>query len=293
MTDHKEKMKDRIVGCIVGGAIGDAYGGVRERGGIWISDDTQLTLATCEAICGAGAVSPEAIAEGFAREFRGRRFRWVGSSTLKALRDLEAGAHWALAGAKGERTAGNGAAMRIAPLAFLLDPHNASDRVTIRDVCRITHHNDEAYCGALAVLLAIRLAESALWQIESNTFRQIAEPLPDSHVKDRLFLVADAGADTPLVDLAAHFGASGFVAETVPMAIAAAMRTMSSKIESVVAELAEIDGDMDTIGSIAGQIAGANLGLSRLPPEMIAAMSESAQVLDSASRFAEFVVHGI
>jgi ADP-ribosylglycohydrolase len=71
------------------------------------------------------------------------------------LRDLEAGAQWALAGAKGERTAGNGAAVRIAPLTFLLDPFDATDHVIIHDVCRITHHNDEGYCGALAVLIAI------------------------------------------------------------------------------------------------------------------------------------------
>src|SRR5262245_24138963 len=71
--------------------------------------------------------------------------RWavpgLGSSTLKALRDLSAGAHWALAGARGEYAAGAGAAMRIAPLAFLLDPASADDRVLIRDVARITHHS--------------------------------------------------------------------------------------------------------------------------------------------------------
>ena len=37
--------------------------------------------------------------------------------------------------------------MRIAPLAFVLDAGDRSHRVIIRDVCRITHHNDEAYVG--------------------------------------------------------------------------------------------------------------------------------------------------
>src|SRR5438552_12980525 len=80
----------------------------------------------------------------------------MGSSTLKALHDLDAGLHWALAGAKGEMSAGNGAAMRIAPLAFHLDPTVARDRQVIRDVCRITHHNEEAYVGALAIVVAVR-----------------------------------------------------------------------------------------------------------------------------------------
>ena len=58
--------------------------------------------------------------------------RSLGSSTLKALRDLAAGAHWELAGARGEYAAGTGAAMRIAPLAFLLEPGSAADRVIVR-----------------------------------------------------------------------------------------------------------------------------------------------------------------
>jgi ADP-ribosylglycohydrolase len=41
--------------------------------------------------------------------------------------------------------AGNGGAMRIAPLAFVLD--SLDKRVLIRDAVRITHANDEAYLG--------------------------------------------------------------------------------------------------------------------------------------------------
>jgi ADP-ribosylglycohydrolase len=61
-------LRDRILGCLLGGAIGDAVGGVPERGDLSLSDDTQLTLATCEAIQAAGS-SPEAIAAAFTRWF--------------------------------------------------------------------------------------------------------------------------------------------------------------------------------------------------------------------------------
>lgn len=67
--------EDRVVGCIVGGAVGDAMGGPYEGqpGPVhlqtdlpWrLSDDTQLTLATCEALCAGGVVSPAAIADRF------------------------------------------------------------------------------------------------------------------------------------------------------------------------------------------------------------------------------------
>src|SRR4029079_3720944 len=46
--------EDAVLGCLLGGAIGDAVGGVAERGRLGLSDDTQLTLATCEAVIEAG-----------------------------------------------------------------------------------------------------------------------------------------------------------------------------------------------------------------------------------------------
>jgi ADP-ribosylglycohydrolase len=168
----RSQLASRARGCILGGAIGDALGGPFEgqpgplqfvRHKNWeISDDTQLTLATCESIVEVGKVSPEHIADRFVQWFRDRRITAMGASTLKALRDLDAGFHWALAGAKGDMSAGNGAAMRIAPLAFHLNPKLDSDRQTLRDVCRITHHNEEAYVGALALLTAIRSVASAV-----------------------------------------------------------------------------------------------------------------------------------
>jgi len=83
--------RDSIVGCIVGGAVGDLLGGVAERGGLSLSDDTQLTLATCEALSSSTrTVSPEAIAATFREWFRAGSLSGLGSSTLKALRDLAA-----------------------------------------------------------------------------------------------------------------------------------------------------------------------------------------------------------
>ncbi|WP_437292399.1 ADP-ribosylglycohydrolase family protein [Sorangium sp. So ce406] len=84
------------------------------------------------------------------------RISGVGPATLKAIRDLAAGAHWALAGARGEFASGSGAAMRAAPLSFFFDPSVEEGRRAIRDVARITHHSDEAYAGAPAVVVALR-----------------------------------------------------------------------------------------------------------------------------------------
>jgi ADP-ribosyl-[dinitrogen reductase] hydrolase len=166
------------MGCLLGGALGDAWGGPFEgsTGPIRfeiplrpvLSDDTQLTVATCSSIIERGCISPESIADSFLTWFSAGRIRGMGSSTLKAMRDLAAGVHWALAGGRGEYAAGSGAAMRIAPLAFLLNSSHLLDRTMIRDVCRITHHNDEAYVGALAVVIAIRSVLEGVWSQEQT-----------------------------------------------------------------------------------------------------------------------------
>ena len=184
----------------------------------------------------------------------------VVSSTLKALSELEVGGHWALVGATGERSAGNGAAMRIAPLAFFLDPDDAEQRQTIRDVCRITHRNDEAYIGALAVLRTIRHV------VAGNLFSRdylphLANALPDSRVRDRL---REVDADSiGLNDYANRFENSGYVVDAVPAAIIAALE--ATDLMRMCQAIVKCGGDTDTIGSMAGQIYGAANGLAALP----------------------------
>ncbi len=91
-------LDERIWGCLLGGAIGDAvaspHEGTRGRkldlvtapdeyANRWqLTDDTQLTLATCQALVRTG-VNPEGIANSFLEWYRGRR-----------LRGLDAGSPW-------------------------------------------------------------------------------------------------------------------------------------------------------------------------------------------------------
>jgi ADP-ribosylglycohydrolase len=291
---------NRIQGCIVGGAIGDALGGpyegqpgpvVLEPGAPWyLSDDTQLTLATCEAVSASAAIAPAAIAEHFVRWYRQGRITGVGASTRKALQDLAAGAHWALSGRNGERGAGNGAAMRIAPLAFCLDPRQSEQRTILRDVCRITHHNDEAYVGAVAVVLAIRAIAFEQWQPGELLLRRITEELPDTTVRERLLAISEVKPGTPLVEVGRTFGCSGYVAESVPLAIYAAQQIGPGTLGQLLRDVVQIGGDTDTNAAIAGQIAGAWCGLNCLPANLVRELPEIGDVVAIADDFAATVV---
>lgn len=289
---------DRARGCIIGGVIGDAMGGPFEgqRGPLrfhepaaWsISDDSQLTLATCESISACGTVSPEHIAQRFVEWYRARRISGIGASTLKALRDLDAGVHWALAGAKGERAAGNGAAMRIAPLAFQLDPEIAEQRQTIRDVCRITHHNEESYVGALAIVVAIRslvFESSAPNQLPACVLRS----LPDSRVRDRLLELDQLPRDSIIAEVGSHFGTSGYVVDSVPLALYAASLSDHFPFDVLLQNVIEAGGDTDTIASMTGQIAGAWLGKSAISRKIIESLPHAEEIERVVDEFAATV----
>ena len=287
-----------VRGCIIGGVIGDAMGGPFEgRPGplrfqehtAWsISDDSQLTLATCESIIEVGKVSPEHIAQQFVHWYRARRITGMGASTLKALRDLDAGLHWALAGAKGEMSAGNGAAMRIAPLAFHLDPAITEERQIIRDVCRITHHSEEAYAGALAIVIAIR---SLVFDAcsPSQLLANVLASLPDSRVRDRIAELENLPNNLLPAEVGSQFGSSGYVVESVPLALYAARQIDRFPFDALLRNVIEAGGDTDTIASMTGQIAGAWIRASNIPQNLVRLLPRADEIERIVDEFAATV----
>lgn len=289
--------EDQVLGCLLGGALGDAWGGPWEGrlGPLQfeiplqskISDDTQLTLATCESVIEKGSVDPENLAAHFLDWFVRGRITGIGASTLKAMRDLSAGVHWALAGNRGEHAAGNGAAMRIAPLAFVLDPLKAGDRTILRDVCRITHHNDESYVGALAVVLAIHFVHAGLWSGQKSFLSMVVDSLPDSAVRDRIeqFLRLNIKPE----EAASIFGASGYVVDTVPLALHFAQYVAGEPLSTVLARTISAGGDTDTIASIAGQIAGTVVRATNISRDLFDDIDEGEEIFQIGRQFARLV----
>ena len=269
------------------GALGDAIGAHYEGKAsctdfaiptsLRITDDTQLTLATCDSIIELRGVVPESIAKHFVRWFRAGRLRGIGASTLKALTELSAGGHWALVGATGERSAGSGAAMRVAPLAFFLEPTRPTDRQTIRDTCRITHRNDEAYVGALAILISIRHLANGC-PLDRTLVPMLVDSIPDSQVRDRFLFIRDSACS--IEQHVQQFPNSGFVADCVPLAVLAAIET--SDFISTVERLVRCGGDTDTVASMYGQIVGTAFGTKNLPHDLVDQIEDRLMIVEAA-----------
>ena len=205
-------------------------------------------------------MNPESIAVRMTDWFRDRRISGIGASTLKSLTELNAGGHWAMVGTTGERSAGDGAAMRIAPLAFFLDPTIDTERTTIRDVCRITHRNDEACLGALAILHSINRGA-----LDRELIEYLISQLPDSRIRDRFIEIHSKNMTA--AQLASRYEPSGYVVNSVPLSILISIEseTVLDSIKSIV----EFGGDTDTISSMFGHLFGAIYGPTCLPKEII------------------------
>lgn len=290
---------DQIIGCLLGGAIGDCTGAMYEGSSAvdsliddsssYITDDTQLTLATCRSIVKNSKIDPSSIADEMANLFRRGDIVGIGASTYKSLYEISLGVHWAIAGRKGERAAGNGAAMRIAPLAFLLDPSDRTQRPLLRDVCRITHHHDEAYAGALAIALAIRsVCEPPSHEVD--LLGLIARELPDCLVRERLLELSRLDTSTTIQAVSERFGCSGYVVESVPFAIYSANRLGKLCFFDIIEAVIECGGDTDTNASMAGQIMGASIGSASLPLQQLDRIIDADEISSEVQQFADLVI---
>jgi ADP-ribosyl-[dinitrogen reductase] hydrolase len=276
-------IEKKLEACIIAGAIGDAWGSSYEqeikvdysktysiqpivpKQRVWaITDDTQLTLASCEALCHSVNFDPTILCGYFVKYYKERKLTGMGASTLKAMIELESDMHWSQVGRTGEYAAGNGAAMRIAPFAFFKN----ITKEDIRTITRITHKNDEAYTGALAVVLSIRAILRKDWWGNQPLFDIVIPQLPDTQVRDRMIAIAAKGKAASIADIAA-FGTDGYVVNSVPFAIFAATQIQQLGLEKMLKAIIDAGGDTDTNASIAGQIAGTLIGVEQIPATLL------------------------
>jgi ADP-ribosyl-[dinitrogen reductase] hydrolase len=264
---HLPDVRDRARGALLGLALGDALGATVEfltpgeirathgvhrdlTGGGWlrlkpgaVTDDTEMALALAQAIDRAGGFELREVADCFAAWLKGRPTD-VGSSCRAGIRRylLEG----TLQGKPGAWDAGNGAAMRVAPVALLtLGDDEAAARLSVEQA-RITHHHPLSDAGTTLVTRLIQLA------VLGRSMRQLER------------VAAEAVALEPRFAWSPYRGqASGYIVETIQTVLHALFSTRS--FEECLVAVVNLGGDADTTGAIAGAIAGAYYGPEELP----------------------------
>ena len=199
---------DRVRGCLLGLAVGDALGApleglsaqqIRTHYGQVIdyvdgarawkrkpyrwrmpglySDDTQQALALCDVLLEHGRVDPDRLAELYLALAtpKGTYFgahRGVGRSFRQVLSDLERGVS---PRETGQKSAGIGAAMRIAPVALYFNSDPGAMFEAVMAASLMTHRDIRSLAGAMAVSHAVRRLAAGALRDPSFLFRLAAD----------------------------------------------------------------------------------------------------------------------
>jgi len=299
---------DRARGTVLGVACGDALGRPvefesasaigAEHGrldemvghGTWnqpagtITDDTEQALCIARSLVEQQGFDPGDIAERFVAWYDTGPFD-IGRMTAQSLTRLKRGDAWDEAGQQVWKTspegqnAGNGSVMRCAPLAI---PY-AADRDRLVEVSKqssqITHADARCTHGCAVLNLTIAgLLEDAATPLQ-DALDYVDADAPAELVTALRPLARDNAPDT--------LETSGYVVHSLQTALHDSLGAESA--EEAIVTAVNRGGDTDTIGAIAGAVAGARFGASQLPDRWLGAIDGADELDTLAAQLIEVV----
>lgn len=307
----------KFEGCLLGLAIGDALGmpfegwrassirsrlghGVDDfmsstehglRAGQW-TDDTKMALQLARSIIrSSGRADPEDIARAYLEWFDSGDLRGIGRTTAESILRLKKGVPWSESGKAGECAAGNGTAMRVAPIGLLHCNNYEKMLEDARADAVITHNNPEAVAGsqAVAFFIARGVNQPDTGEARVDLIDECVKLIGPCKVADKLnqagkMLKEGLPAGTAIGAL----GTGGYVVETVASAVFCFLKTPDNFEATVTAAVMGGD-DSDTTGAVAGAISGAWNGTWGVPRRWIERVEDSEEIRSIAGRLFSFL----
>jgi len=292
---------DRVLGGLLGVAVGDALGATTEflnpisiqarygvhreivGGGIlkWRrgepTDDTDLTLAVARAY--AAGYSLDRVANNFLRWAAGNPHD-VGGLTKRALTELARTGDPVTSGRnaslKDPGSAGNGSLMRCLPTALAVRDRWNREAQSL-DISAVTHYDSRCTTACLAY------NEVAAWLIEGLTVkaalnRVLHDPL-NLHPEVREAL--QVSPDLKITKLNTH----GYVIDSLKCAIWALQQDQPA--EDTLVQLVNRGHDADTTGAIAGGLLGVRWGASAWPWRWVGKLETQVEIANLARTLTE------
>jgi ADP-ribosylglycohydrolase len=298
---------DAGAGCLVGQGLGDALGFLVEghapevcrvfvyeafslpdlpthtRGPFAFgqySDDTQLARELALSLVRHGGWKPDDFASRVAVLFRDNLIVGRGRATQAAASRLLKGIGWDKAGTPSPN-AGNGAAMRAAPVGLFL-PDDDERLVVADEQARVTHLDPRSRAAAVLVadVVAVNVArreEGLAWF--ADRVKDLDPVLAKHLVKDMPRWLKMENPDDAIARAgytpkgAAHKfeqwrGISPFATPSVLYALYAFLKTPDDA-EAVLHRAVSVGGDVDTVAAMAGAMVGAAVGTDGLGSRLL------------------------
>jgi ADP-ribosylglycohydrolase len=308
---------ERLAGSLLGLCLGDALGAVveahpvttareyvdrelrtgragnRRRGQYefgQVTDDSQLARELLLSIEESGRLEPSRFAARIAALFARNRLVGAGPGTAASAERLLRGVPWDRAG-EPEPYAGNGAAMRVAPLGVLwgADPERLHRAVVSQ--ARVTHQDPRCAAGALAIATACAAVcrpgplDARELCVEVAAAVQPVDPRVAGAIE-----VLGRLAGCPPPEAIEYFhraglepaspeewrGISADVTGSVCWSLYAVLHSPDDYWEAICTAI-WAGGDTDTTAAMTGGLVGARLGLAALPHKLILRLTDQGE----------------
>lgn len=277
-----DRRRGALLGTFVGDALGMPFEGLpsseipqdlemvaARRGRGTYTDDTQMMIALAESLIARGQVDEQHLAQAFQDAYDpGRGY---GGGTRRVLQLWAAGTPVTTAATQifnGEGSRGNGAAMRIAPVAvhFAHDPNRLHAEAARS--ARLTHAHPVGIDGAVvqAAAIAAAMGNKSILEMARAAARtpEMANSLRD--IGALLCKPRDPA------EVHARLGSSSDARESVCAAIYTAIAHPT--FEQAVTFAIRIGGDTDTIAAMTGAITGGRHGALSIPARWLETLED-------------------
>jgi ADP-ribosylglycohydrolase len=304
--------EDRLFGCLIGQAVGDALGFPREgrspdeclayvedlrrtRAPLNVflkdfgqyTDDTQLAREMVISFVHCRGFDPTHYGRRIAAMFTEDRIVGRGRTTEAAALRLARNVSWDVAGTP-PPACGNGSAMRAGPVGVLYGHDAAVAAQVAADQGRMTHQDTRAIAGSVAVAMAVVLSSLSRRISAIDFINQLVrrtQPIDSRFGSALAQLPQWLGCEprTAAIEIRTagvnagegewRPGIPPYVTSSVLWSLYCFLRSPDDYWEAILTAIGA-GGDVDTVAAMTGAIVGARLGSSAIPTELASRIND-------------------
>ena len=273
---REERMKDKIHEM-------RAYGTHHQYFGTW-SDDTSLSLCLIDSL--KNGYDLRDIADKFLEFYfnalwtpHGEVFD-VGNTTVLAIQLISIGEPLELCGGSSENSNGNGSLMRILPLAYYLKNTESLEKIRIiEEVSSLTHaHKRSKLACIIYTEMVINLIKSKdKMESYEESIKFVEKYCFDMYQDELSYFRRLLNKEIHLLP-ENEISSSGYVVDTLEAAVWSFL--LSHNYEEAIFTAINLGGDTDTIGALAGGLAGIYYGFNSINNNWIQCLARKKDIYE-------------